>query len=104
MQVVIPPPYARDLHNGKGHKFFADTDVVGYYNVITHNVSITFNHDLDNVEILIYKDGSVCEQDIENSVRKADFKEYLLSTYGKGKYTISVKVNGIIVVSEEIVL
>lgn len=104
LNVVLPPPRTKDVNLGGFHKIFSTYFIDGEYNVITHNVSITFNQDLDNVEILIYKDGSVCEQEIESSVKKSDFKEYLLSTYGKGNYTICVKVDGAVVVSEEIVL
>lgn len=60
--------------------------------------------DVNNVEILIYKDGAICKQETEYSVKKADFKDYILSVYGPGNYFICLKVNGIIIVSEDIEL
>lgn len=60
--------------------------------------------DVSNIEILIYKDGAICEQETEYSVKKADFKDYLLSVYGTGNYFICLKVNGFIIVSENIEL
>lgn len=100
----MPPPCSRDINHAGVRYVFSTNLIDGRYNENTRVALLIFKQDLDNVEILIYKDGSVCEQEIESSVKESDFKEYLLSTYGKGNYTICVKVDGAVVVSEEIVL
>lgn len=102
--VKIAPPCSRDINHAGVRYVFSTNLIDGRYNENTRVALLIFKQDLDNVEILIYKDGSVCEQEIESSVKESDFKEYLLSTYGKGNYTICVKVDGAVVVSEEIVL
>lgn len=74
--------------------------MVGEYNGRLQTMEVTFKQNIDNVEFIIYKDGNVCEKDYIQHISKADMQSYILSTYGSGDYTIIIKVNGIIVVSE----
>ena len=74
--------------------------MVGEYNGRFQTMEVTFKQNIDNVEIIIYKDGIVCENDYIQHIDKADMQSYIMSTYGSGDYTIIIKVNDMIVVSE----
>lgn len=74
--------------------------MVGEYDGNSQTIEVTFKKAINNVEIIIDKDGMVCENDYIQHISKADMQSYILSTYGSGDYTIIIKVNGIIVVSE----
>lgn len=91
--VQAAPPQSRGINNAKSHKIFSTPYADGEYSQASHTVEITFKENIDNVEIIIYKDGIVCELDAGQDIQKDDFKNYLLNKYGSGEYTICIKIN-----------
>lgn len=95
---VDAPPYlynlqSRGVNDNGDHRIFSTPYADGEYSQASHTVEITFKENIDNVEIIIYKDGIVCELDAGQDVQKDDFKNYLLNKYGSGEYTICIKIN-----------
>lgn len=90
---ITPPHFTRGVVNRDVHKIFSTQYADGEYSQASRTIEISFKENIDNVEIIIYKDGVVCEYDADQNVQKDDFKNYLLNMYGSGEYTIHIKIN-----------
>ena len=99
---MLPPPFGRSIHNGNKQTIFSNAYLLGKYDKASRVVELTFKQNIDNVEVIIYKDGSVCEKVQEQNIQKEDFFNYILAQYGAGNYTICVMVNGNLIVEKEI--
>lgn len=72
---------------------FSTNNLVGVYNKTSHILQIIVKENIDNIEIIIYKNGIVREYDADQDIQNGDFKNYLLNNYGSGEYTIYIKIN-----------
>lgn len=89
----IYPPHTRGVDNQDIHKIFSTNNLVGVYNKTSHILQIIVKENIDNIEIIIYKNGIVREYDADQDIQNGDFKNYLLNNYGSGEYTIYIKIN-----------
>lgn len=89
----LPPPHTRGVDNQDIHKIFSTNNLVGVYNKTSHILQIIVKENIDNIEIIIYKNGIVREYDADQDIQNGDFKNYLLNNYGSGEYTIYIKIN-----------
>lgn len=87
------PPHTRGVDNQDIHKIFSTNNLVGVYNKTSHILQIIVKENIDNIEIIIYKNGIVREYDADQDIQNGDFKNYLLNNYGSGEYTIYIKIN-----------
>lgn len=98
-------PYSSGVNEGNKHTF-SNGDVSAKYDQTTTDLELTFKQDSENMNILIYKNGKVCEKDNLGNVSKDDTETYRLSDYGAGVYTIctgedrDVQILGIVVCNE----
>lgn len=72
----------------KGGIRFSNTDVSAKFDETTTNLELTFKKDSESLNVLIYKNGKVCEKDRLQNVSKDATENYRLSDYGTGIYTI----------------
>lgn len=95
-------PSSKSINEGEVRKIFINSLMVGEYNENFNIMEVVFKQDIDNIEVIIYKDGIICENEYIYHVEETDYKSYLLSIYGTGKYSIFIKQNGSLLVSEDI--
>lgn len=88
-----PPPCSRGIKNDDISRIFSTNNLVGVYNKTSHILQIIVKENIDNIEIIIYKNGIVREYDADQDIQNGDFKNYLLNNYGSGEYTIYIKIN-----------
>ena len=72
----------------KGGIRFSNDAVSAKFDPSTTDLELTFKQDSENMNILIYKNGKVCEKETLPNVSKDDTERYCLSDYGTGVYTI----------------
>lgn len=72
----------------------SNADVSGTYTEATGSLEITFKKDAEHMDILIFKNGKVCEKDKKQNVSKDDTEIYQISDYGIGIYTVCTGRNG----------
>ena len=88
-----PPPCSRGIKNDDISRIFSTNNLAGVYNKTSHILQIIVKENIDNIEIIIYKNGIVREYDADQEIQNGDFKNYLLNNYGSGEYTIYIKIN-----------
>lgn len=94
-------PY--DINDGDNVVKISNSDVKGTFIPSEGALELTFKKDTDNMNIIIYKNGKICEQDQKREVLKNETEIYQISDYGSGVYTIcsgqtgTIKIVGTIV-------
>ena len=77
-----------------GQVSISNADVSGTYTEATGSLELTFKKDAEHMDILIFKNGKVCEKDKKQYVSKDDTEVYQISDYGTGIYTVCTGRNG----------
>ena len=80
-------PRSGGINEGNKHTF-DNGYVSAKFDPATTDLELTFKQDSENMNILIYKNGKVCEKETLPNVAKDDTERYCLSDYGTGVYTI----------------
>lgn len=80
-------PLSIGINEDNRHKFTNDY-VSAKFDETTTNLELTFKKNSDAMDVLIYKNGKVCEKERLQNVSKDDTEVYRLSDYGTGIYTI----------------
>ena len=80
-------PRTGGINEDNRHKFTNDY-VSAKFDETTTNLELTFKKDSETLNVLIYKNGKVCEKDRLQNVSKDATENYRLSDYGTGIYTI----------------
>lgn len=66
----------------------SNSEVNGSYIKSTGSLELIYKKDIENMDILIFKNGMICEKDQKQNVLKGDTEVYQLSDYGTGVYTV----------------
>lgn len=66
----------------------SNSEVNGTYIKSTGSLELIYKKDIENMDILIFKNGMICEKDQKQNVLKGDTEVYQLSDYGTGVYTV----------------
>lgn len=80
-------PYTGGIDKGNSH-IVSNSHINGYYDEATGLLEMTCKKDLDHLNILIYKNGKICEKESNSNVKENDRIYCQLSDYGSGVFTI----------------
>lgn len=78
--------------------------VSGAYDETIGSLDITFKQNTDKLDIIIYKDGKICEREVFENVLKNEGQIYQLSNHGAGVYTVCTATNRVIQIAGVIVV
>ena len=73
------------------------TMIQSLMNYTTGSLTVTFLEDINDISILLYKDGTLVESEEEGDVFANDSFFFHLSSYGQGSYLVVVKSESMII-------
>ena len=96
-------PHSEGVNKGNQHTV-ANAYVSGAYDETIGSLDITFKQNTDKLDIIIYKDGKICEREVFENVLKNEGQIYQLSNHGAGVYTVCTATNKVIQIAGVIVV
>lgn len=95
-------PYTGGIDKGSPH-VVSNSYINGFYNEATGALEMACKKDLEQLDILIYKNGKLCEKESNKDVKENDRMYYQLSDYGTGVFTICTENKKVLQVAGTIV-
>ena len=89
--------------NESNQHAFGNACVMGTYDKATGSLEMACKKDLEQLDILIYKNGKLCEKESNKNVKENDRMYYQLSDYGTGVFTICTENKKVLQVAGTIV-
>lgn len=89
--------------NDNNQHTFNNAYINGTYNEATGSLEMICKKDLEQLNILIYKNGKLCEKENNINVKENDKIYYQLSDYGTGIFTICTENKKVVQVAGTVV-
>ena len=95
-------PHTNGVNKGNTH-VVSNSYINGTYDEATGALEMICKKDLEQLDILIYKNGKLCEKESNRNVKENDKMVYQLSDYGTGVFTICTENKKVLQVAGTIV-